>query len=132
MEVDMEIAKCDVVIKQMTARDLSVLRQMMAEMDVALLDVRLNLPHNSPEYDLIWPIRLKKKQRYCINGYAYCQKANDAYIIRLREYIPIRWTEAMELQLLRGVEKILRKKGIKKQVWLLVGTLAVRALPIVG
>lgn len=119
---------CHVKVTQMTDKELAVLRDIMSEVEVALMDVRLHLPKSDENYDLIWPLCFKKKKGWCINGYAYVDVQLSACILRIKEYIPVKWTEQMEYDLLKSVEKKVKSKGIKLPVWLLVGTLTVHAI----
>lgn len=117
-----------VEVKKMTAKDLATLRSIMRQGDVDFMNVRLHLPKSDKNCDLIWPLCFKKKKGWCINGYAYVDVQLNACILRIKEYIPIKWTERMEYELLKSVERRVRSKGIKLPVWLLIGTLTVHAI----
>ena len=119
---------CNVKVKQMTDKELVVLRSIMSDVEVALMDVRLHLPKSDKNYDLVWPLCFKKKNGWCVNGYAYIERQQNACILRIKEYLPVKWTEKMEYELLKSVEMQVRSKGIKLPVWLLVGTLTVHAI----
>ena len=117
-----------VEVQKMTTNHSSILRSIMRQDDVDLMNVRLHLPKSDKSYDLIWPLCFKKKKGWCINGYAYVDVRPNACILRIKEYIPVKWTERMEYELLKSVEKKVKSKGIKLPVWLLVGTLTVHAI----
>lgn len=117
-----------VEVKKMTAKDLATLRSIMRQGDVDFMNVRLHLPNSDKSYDLIWPLCFKRKKGWCINGYAYVDVQSNACILRIKEYIPVKWTEQMEYELLKSVEKKVKSKGINLPVWLLVGTLTVHAI----
>ena len=117
-----------VEVQKMTTNHSSILRSIMRQDDVDLMNVRLHLPKSDKSYDLIWPLCFKKKKGWCINGYAYVDVQPNACILRIKEYIPVKWTERMEYELLKSVEKKVKSKGIKLPVWLLVGTLTVHAI----
>ena len=117
-----------VEVKKMTAKDLATLRSIMRQGDVDFMNVRLHLPKSDKNCDLIWPLCFKKKNGWCVNGYAYIERQQNACILRIKEYLPVKWTEKMEYELLKSVEMQVRSKGIKLPVWLLVGTLTVHAI----
>lgn len=117
-----------VEVKKMTAKDLTTLRSIMRQGDVDFMNVRLHLPKSDKNCDLIWPLCFKNKKEWCVNGYAYVDVQSNACILRIMEYIPVKWTEQMEYELLKSVERRVRSKGIKLPVWLLIGTLTVHAI----
>lgn len=117
-----------VEVKKMTAKDLTMLRSIMRQGDVGFMNVRLHLPKSDKSCDLIWPLCFKKKKGWCVNGYAYVDMQPNACILRVKEYIPVKWTEQMEYDLLKSVERQVRSRGIKLPVWLLIGTLTVHAI----
>ena len=117
-----------VEVRKMTDKDLATLRNIMRWGDVDFMNVRLHLPKSNKSYDLIWPLCFKKKNGWCVNGYAYVDVQPNACILRIKEYIPVKWTEKMEYDLLKSVEKKVKSKGIQLPVWLQVGTLTVHAI----
>ena len=117
-----------VEVKKLTAKHLLILRAIMRQDDIDLLNTRLHLQKSDQNYDLIWSICLKKKKGWCINGYAYVEVQPNACVLRIKENLPVKWTERMEYDLLKSVERHVRSKGIKLPVWLLIGTLTVHAI----
>ena len=117
-----------VEVQKMTAKHLATLRDIMRQSDVDLMNVRLHLPKSDKACDLIWPLCFKKKKGWCVNGYAYVDVQLNACILRIKEYLSVKWTEQMEYALLKSVEKKVKSKGIKHPVWLQVGTLTVHAI----
>lgn len=117
-----------VEVRNLTTKYASTLRSIMSADDIDLMNVRLHLPKTDVSYDLVWAICFKKKKGYCINGFAYVDVQSNACILRVKEYIPVNWTEKMEYDLLKSVEKKVKSKGIRLPVWLLVGTLTVHAI----
>lgn len=118
-----------VKVKKMTVKDLSLLRGLMTGINLVLLNTRVHLSKEDKEYELVWPLCFyNRKKGWCINGYAYVDVEPNACILHIKEYIPVKWTEKMEYDLLKSVEKKVKSKGINLPVWLLVGTLTVHAI----
>ena len=118
----------DVEVQNMTSKHFSTLRSILKQDDIDLMNVLIHLPKSDSANGLIWALCFKKKKGWCINGFAYIDIQPNACILRLKEYLPIKWTEQMEYDLLKGVEKKVRSKGVELPVWLLLGTLTVHAI----
>ena len=117
-----------VKVRKMTEQHLSILRCIMRQDDIDFMNVRLHLKKSDKAYDLIWPICFKKKKGWCVNGFAYVDVQPNAFILHIREYLPVKWTEQMEYDLLKSVETELKSKDNKRPVWLAIGTLTVHAI----